>query len=308
MFLRSEKMQREMHEFIESKSPQNEEELKAVIEEFIEMYNAQLDMEDDVDLNSPEYLLEKAYNTEDPNEAARLAKRVLKMQPDNIDAKIELIMTYPNEKRIKELEKLTKEIREDFKKFDIEEDEGEIDYYFVLEARPFLRLLTTYMNVLESYGKIRKAIEIGEEIQRLNPNDNMGTRYELIKYYTMIEDLDKAESLYRRFIEDDSIQMLFTIAMLYYKLDDLINAKRFIKKAYHSNNNLKDLLNGSLDLEDESEFDLVEEGQYIQGEISEIVNFMAANHNLMGSNIMFIGWAGEELERYTKKPKKKKRK
>ena len=67
-------------------------------------------------------------------------------------------------------------------------------FYMIHETRPYIRALGTYMDDLIGLGKFRAAIRAGLNIIRLNENDNLGIRYDLMALYAFMEDVSSAGS------------------------------------------------------------------------------------------------------------------
>lgn len=306
MFFNNEKLFKDLQEFLDAKGPLDENEFEAAVEEFIMMYNANLS-EGEIDPNSPEYLLEQAFHAEDYDEAARIARQILKVDPDNIDAKVIVIKSYVPERRKRDLTKL---ILDELAKLgkQIGKDNLDTDLYYLHEARPLLRAMNENVDLLQGMGKLKKAIEQAEAILFFNPNDNMGVRYHLMRFYTILEDIDGAKKLYDSYKGDSSILLEFTIAMLYYKIDDLTNARKHLRLSYKSNKNIKDFLDDTLDPEDDEFMDYHMSGVYSPGEISEVACWININNQLIDPNLGFLNWAHDEMKKIARGSKKKRKK
>ena len=243
-------------------------------------------------------ILENAYGAEDEKTAAKFAKEALKVDPDLTDAKRVLIDTYPLEKQKKEYEKLIKQEEERLGEMGISDDDVGI-YYGLIETRPYMRVRYAYMELLENMNKLRMAMTEGEDIIRLNENDNMGVRYKLIKLCAMLEDSEKLEKLVAEYNEE-CVHFLLPQAIYYYKTDQLTKARGTLRRMYKSNAYVKAFFDGKMErYEDEidEEFSF---GGYRVGGPSEVVDMAIENAALMESSFAFAQWAAKEFAKIAK--------
>lgn len=84
-------------------------------------------------------------------------------------------------------------------------------------------------------GMYKLALEVCEEMIRLNKNDYMGARYMLLKLYVGLEELEKAEILYNKFKMDKSVRMIFPMSVIYLRAGNFTKAKTFLNRAARSN-------------------------------------------------------------------------
>ena len=114
-----------------------------------------------------------------------------------------------------------------------------------------MRMLDTYADTLYNCGKMKLAAKILEEMIRLCESDNLGARYTLMHIYCNLEDEESALELAKKFPDDDSVQMLLPLSMLYYRLDDLKKAASYLRKIKSTNEDAVDfftgIINGNLD-------------------------------------------------------------
>ena len=109
----------------------------------------------------------------------------------------------------------------------ISEKEDAGSFYGLFEPRPYMRIQFFLVRELFIIGKYRKAIAVCHHALKLNENDNLGLRYNLMSLYAKVEDLESAEKLYKEF-EDSSIQMNLPLAALYYKNGDTKNFNKYV--------------------------------------------------------------------------------
>lgn len=222
----------------------------ALTQQFISEYNAGLQSQ--ISETAYDYL-ELAQEAKTKKKKQEYLQKALKLEPDNLDALYavaELNAKYPNEllQALPPLiEKGTALMEEYFRN-----NVG--DFWLVFETRPYMRLRHSYMKTLVECGMMRKACEECEELLRLCTNDNLGVRFELMHLYAYLEEEEAALALHKRYDEYEGTQMLFPLAILYYKqgdmercisyLDRLCKANKDTKKFFHAvvNDSLEDCL------------------------------------------------------------------
>lgn len=122
------------------------------------------------------------------------------------------------------------------------------DYWEISETRPFIRLYSSYLDLLVDCGMMRMATTVGEEIIRYNTNDNLGIRYILMHIYAYLEDEKSMLDLYEKY---DESQILLPISILYYKLGDFEKAAEYLRRLTKTNKDtgrfIRAFLNDSLD-------------------------------------------------------------
>lgn len=239
-------------------------------------------------------ILDEAYAAQDEREAAKYAKQALKLDPDLLDARIVLVRTYEPEKQKRELEKL---IKGEWQRLIDEKicDDSDIGiFYGIVETRPYMRARYVYMDLLEQMNKLRMAIAEGEDILRLNKNDNMGVRYKLMKLYAMLEDGEKLENMAAEFREAN-IDFLLPQAIYYYKTDNLTKARRILKQMYMSNQYILNAFDDTIDEYDEEIEEDFSFGGYRIGRASEVMSALLENSQLMETSMAFVQWGEKEL-------------
>ncbi len=243
-------------------------------------------------------LLDKVYVAETYKEAVKYSKKILKIDKDCLEAKL-IILDRESDLERKKI-KLEKAIAIEREKLDKDNyfDDCEGELYYFLEARTYLRANLVYLFLLLEMGKCTLAIDVAEEMLRLSNNDNLGVRYTLLILYTMMEKVDEAEKLIKEFDEDKTFQMLFPMALLYYKIDNIKKAKQFIKLAYKSNHYLKEFIylfdkedENLINFEDEDVFNDTVMGSYRIGQKSEILTFVDGGGHYLLCHSSFLDWA-----------------
>lgn len=225
MSIESERMLKELNKFLQEANPKDEADLNALMKQFNQMDHSRKPG----DLDSYD-LLEQAQYADTREERIRLAKKAMKMDPDNIEAEFmvrsgeakdmdSLLSIYPEliEKSFKILSKQGITRRK---------DKGE--FYSLIETRPLMRIYLAYIQSLLNVGRFGKAMHICEEVLKLNENDNMGVRYILMSLYAFFEDTKKAEALAERFEQEDCAFMLLPQLALCFKTEDYEKADRLL--------------------------------------------------------------------------------
>ena len=136
----------------------------------------------------------------------KIAKQILKIEPDNIEAKQALFSYLPRPEELYELEKLE---REEFKKLDPEEMGWEY-----IENRPYLRLKWWLAGKYVRNAFFTKAEKQYKELLEMNPNDSLGARYELMNVYAHLEKYDEAKAFLDKHEKEYRLNDLLLVPMM----------------------------------------------------------------------------------------------
>lgn len=153
-----------------------------------------------------------ALETEDPAEALRLAHEAQEIDPDCIDAQRLSISLLPmdDDSRLRLLRevvaKAEKNLGEDF----FAENMGH--FWGVIETRPFMRALQHLAEVHFQQGQFSDATSAYERLMELNPHDNQGIRFPLLGLYLAQNQPERADRLFRRFLDDEKFLASFAWA------------------------------------------------------------------------------------------------
>lgn len=290
----TEKIFKDFNKYIEGKEFDSEEEVQKELAAFMENYNKGLDSNVKSAKKSADDYLDMAYNATSRDKAIEYAKKALKLDRDLVDARL-LILQFEDdlESVKKQLEDLIKgETKRLEKEGYFTDDVG--SFWGIIETRPYMRARDAYIEVLVEMGKVKKAVSECEDIIRLNENDNMGVRYQLMALYAYLEDADAAKGLYSKF-KDDSYSMLFPMAVMHYKMDDLGKAGSTLKKIIKNNEDYRNYLSGELTLDKEQIDKIVLSGMYRQDTIEEVVMAIKTNSILADSVMYFNNWASVNI-------------
>lgn len=233
------KVMKELHSFIAKKAPngvKSEEEMQQIIEEFMMQHNEAVQhlqengQDDTVPADVYDYLdlAEQASRKKDKREY--LAKAA-ELEPDNVEVKLaqaELDSKGP----LDMLEILPGMIAAEEKRLKDQEiyQRSKGDFWLDFETRPYMMLLQEYLSNLIECGIHNKAIQIGEEMLRLNQNDNLGIRFLLMPLYAKMCNEMKALKLYKQGADEQKSSFyLLALALLYFKLGDWPKAKSYLE-------------------------------------------------------------------------------
>ena len=125
--------------------------------------------------------------------------KALELEPDNVDAQLQLIVHTMEHKVDEQLPALQTLMETAAKQLEPEgyfkEDVGA--FWEILETRPYMRVCYTYFDALISCGMMHRAIDEGQRLLKLCENDNLGVRYQLMHLYAYMEDEMHALALHK---------------------------------------------------------------------------------------------------------------
>ena len=179
-------------------------------------------------------------------EAYRLARKALKIDPDNIDA-MHLTSVYGAkdfEDGLKHLGTAVEKAKKIMKKQGYFDEANIGEFWAIWQTRPFIRLMREYFSRLVDSGRMRMAAEVGEEIIRLNNGDNTGVRSVLMHVYAYLIDEKSALGVLERFSEHDESNCMLPMSILCYRMGDSDTALKYLKRAIKVNNDLKKYIRG----------------------------------------------------------------
>lgn len=241
-------------QFIANKEIESDEELNEILQQYMSQYNSQvLQQGSKSTLETADDFLALAEEADNEKEALKYAKKALKLEPDNIDAQTAVAVKSATtvEATVEKLKAVYISATAQMKEQGFFEDENIGEFWLISGTRPYMRLLDTYSDVLYNCGKMKLAAEILREMLRLCENDNLGARYTLMHIYCHLEDEESALELAKKYPDDDSVQILLPLSMLFYKLDDLKKSASYLRKIRSTNEDAVDffsgIINGDLD-------------------------------------------------------------
>jgi len=290
----TEKVFKEFHKYTGNKVFENEDEVNKAMSEFLEKYNAGLISKNNPSKMDADDYLDMAYDAETPEESLKYAKKALKEDRNCLDAKLLIIQSEGiNETTKKQLEDVIKGETKRLEKEGYFDDENIGHFYGILETRPYMRIRAAYIDLLVVLSKYRKAVSECEDLIRLNENDNLGMRDNLMILYAMLEDLAGAKALCNKY-KEDSLSMLYPLAVLYYRLDDYNNAIAVVRKIFKKNKDFRDFMAGKLVLSEEDTKRIISSGMYRPNTIEEVVLTFRDNSIMFDAMNSFNDWVSEE--------------
>lgn len=236
----SEKVFRKINKYIKENADENMsmDEMNDLIQEFMEQYNSNLpgEITEETAETTDDYL-ELAENANSKEQALKFAKKAVQLDQDNLDAKkmVEEITTEHPYEMVGKYQKLIEYGKTVMDKKGYMNEDSIGDYWGISETRPFIRLYSSYLDLLVNCGMMRMATTVGEEIIRYNTNDNLGIRYILMHVYAYLEDEKSMLALYKKYDEHDESQMLLPISIIYYKLGDFEKAAEYLRRLTKTN-------------------------------------------------------------------------
>lgn len=251
--------------------------------------------------------LELAQEARSKKQRMAYLNKAVEVEPDNVDAQLELLLnTHENKPaaQLPELKKLLEAEEAKLKKIGVfQESMG--DFWLDIETRPYMRVYHTYFETLLACGMLRQAIHAGERMLELCENDNLGVRYQLMHLYVQMEDEMHALALHKRYNSYEETQMLLPLTVLYYKLNQFDKAGAYLNRLASVNKDTKKFLR--LAVKKDMHAMLAEQDWYgyqpmtIQELVEEFLNSMY----LFRSVPFFFEWAQQYLRAQTAAKRKK---
>lgn len=165
--------------------------------------------------------------------AERIFKSVLRQMPDHLDAIHHLAMVQSELGEVERANDLWEQSvrigRKGFPaEFDREKDRLEWGW---LENRPFLRCLHGLALVRFDNGQTEEALQLFQELLRLNPNDNQGVRAMAAEALFELEKYEEVLNLTRKYPGDMMPEILYGRAFAQFKLGRQQRANVALKRA-----------------------------------------------------------------------------
>ena len=293
---------KKINEFMEQNVDENmtKEEADELIQTFISQYNDNIpDMVTEKTARTSDDYYELAEMAEDNAQALKYAKKAVRLDPDNIDAKVmvaEITIADPVD-MLKKYEELMTQGRELMDKKGFAKEECIGDYWQIIETRPFMRLCNNYMELLIDCGMMRKAIAEGQEMIRLNESDNIGIRYVLAHLYAYLEDEQGALALHEQYEKSEETQMLLPLSVLYYKLGKFDKAEEYLLALAKINKDTKKFVRGVVNDSLDKYISQMNQMGYQPFSIEEFMIEMMENTFLFEAASSYFYWAEKILKK-----------
>ena len=224
-------------------------------------------------------------------------RKALELEPDNLDARLQMITSitehHLDEQRLalQELLALAEQQMKEAGAF--KEYTGE--FWTAPETRPYMRVRYTYFDVLISCGMMRQAISEGQRLLELCESDDLGVRYQMMHLYVFMEDEMHALALHKQFDSYEETQMLFPLAVLYYKLNQFDKAEDYIKRLAKANKDTKKFLRAAAHDELDDYIDELNPYGYQPFTMEELLDELMKSSYLFDSVPYFFAWASKVL-------------
>lgn len=233
--------------------------------------------------------------------------KALELEPDHVDARLQLIVHTLEDKpeelfpALRALMTAAAEPLEREGRF----TENVGDFWGVWETRPYMRVRQAYFDALIACGRMRRAIDEGEELLRLCENDDLGVRYQLMHLYAFLEDEPHALALHRRFGLREETQMLLPLAVLYYKLDQHDRAEDCLKRLALVNKDTKKFFRAAVSGRLDPFLKELDPYGYRPFTMDELLEDLIISPYLFSSVPHFFRWATSYLRTQTTAKRKK---
>lgn len=262
------KMNNMLNKFIEESGATTKEELNKALQEFMMKYNAGEIEYENTPLDAAYELLDQARNTKSKATAKKLAQEAYEKCSDCFEAILFLANLEQNSiKREKILDDgLEKEKQRLQKEGYFKKDSIGI-FYGIFETRPYIRGLYYKALFLLNDGKYKLGRDVCKEILRLNQNDNTGARYLLMATYAILEEEQAMLKLFKKY-EENGLEMLFPLMVLYYKQENYQKASDYLSKINKANPQFIKFFKGTM----KESMDVLP-GHYQKGNSSEVLMY-----------------------------------
>ena len=295
----SEKVLKELQKFLDAhaEDTKNEADADALTERFFAEYNLKCKEQKESAPETADDYLDLAEQATSKKKCVEYLHKALALEPDNLDAKLQLITRTLeealDEQRLALQELLDAADKQMEKTGAFKEYAGE--FWTAPETRPYMRVRYTYFDVLISCGMMRRAIDEGQRLLELCENDNLGVRYQLMHLYAHMEDELHALALHKQFDSYEETQMLLPLAVLYYKLNQFDKAEDYIKRLAKVNKGAKKFLRAAARDQLYDYMDEMSPYGYQPFTMEELLDELLSASYLFDSVPYFFPWASKAL-------------
>ena len=305
MSRQTEKVLKQLNAYIDEHHMEfeSEEELNALIQQFMERENAKASFgKAALTPETADDYLELAEEATSKKRQLEYVNKALALEPGNLDAgRIRAALTAKTPlDLLDELPQLLEEGNRQMEKEGFFTNECKGHFWGILETRPYMRLRHVYMRMLTLCGMLRLAAKECEGMIELCENDNLGIRYDLMHLYAMLEEEKPAKALMKKYPEDDT-QMLLPLSILHFKLGQGDKALEVLKRLNQVNKDTKKFLKTMAS--GNSEKGLPEIGPYgYRPFCMEELTVEVSSYPFLFENTMsYFVWAYKALQEETRK-------
>ena len=115
-------------------------------------------------------------------------------------------------------------------------------FWGILETRPYMRALLGAAQTLADLGRTDEAVGRFRELLRLNPNDNQGVRYLLLRELTLAKQDGDAVSLLQEYENDIAAEWVYTWALIEFRSGHPAEAAGRLTTALEANRHVPGLI------------------------------------------------------------------
>ena len=308
----NEKALAELRKFLELHNEElnDEKDFDRLAEQFLSQHNGSPDGGSMGEIETADDYLELAEQAASKKKRLNYLKKALELEPDHVDAQLQLILTEAEdapEARLTALEDLIKKAAKPL------EEEGCFErgtgaFWGIMETRPYMRVRREHLGSLIECGMMQLAIEECRQLLELCEGDNLGIRYLLMHLYAYTEDELHALALHRKYGAYEETQMLLPLSILYYKLHQLDKAEDHLRRLASVNKDTKKFLRIMINGDPDALIDHLDPYGYRPFTIEELIEDLVGNAFLFSSVPHFFAWASNCLSKRTggkaKRPEK----
>lgn len=294
-------LMRYLDEEVDDREAVSEEDLNALIDQYMQEYNAKIDAGIEQEPQTADDYVDLAYDADSDAEAKKYLRKAIQLDKNNLDA-----ITYYDQLKAKDALEYKEFLEEDLEIGNqlVEkymDQKGE--FWSIFETRPYMRMRCAYFNTLIELGMFKLAIQEGKYLLELCEGDNLGIRYQMMHLYALLEMKEEALDLYNHY-EENSSMFLFPLSILYYKNSEFDEAKKYLDILIKENRDTKKVIRTIYNGEMDKLVDAADEYGYRPGTSEEIITGMKENSYLYLESGHYIEWAYHEINK-RKNTKKK---
>ena len=304
----TEKTIRELQQFLREHEDEitDEDSMHRLAMAFMSQHNSRLQPKQTEPEDASDYL-ELAEAASSKKKRLEYLHKAVEVESENIDVQLELLLAEHEKQPNEQLPGLQCLMEQAEKQLDedgiFEEFQGE--FWRAIETRPYMRVCYTYFQTLIECGMMRCAINEGERLLKLSEGGSLGVRDQLMHLYAYTEDEMLALALHKKYGGYDETQMLFPLAILYYKQNQFDKSKDYWTRLAKVNRDTKKFMR--LEAKHDGYSLRMEQGMYgyRPDTIEELVDTYLNSTYPFNATPYFSQWAYQYLRTQTASKKKK---
>lgn len=170
-------------------------------------------------------------------------------------------------------------------------------FWLVLETRPYMRVRYAYTDALAQNGMMLAAVAECLDMLGLCPNDNLGIRYTLMHLYAYMQDENAALALFKEHGSEYDSQMFLPLAVMYFKLGNFKEAKKYVQQLAAVNKDTKKFLSTLVKDELYNFYEAINPYGYQVNCLEELAHDFLEFTYLFNSAPNFAAWAVKQVKR-----------